>query len=148
MSELRSTAQRKSDVLATLGANGNAWLATATAGRPQLIAVSTWWDGAEVVVTTRTGSRTARNLTSTGAARLAFGTADDVTLVEAELAGTVPAAQGGATGEGFVAANGWDPKDEGPDWAYYRLRPISIQAHHGYEELEGRTVMRAGSWLA
>ncbi len=51
MSELRSTEERKADVLAVMERNGDAWLATADrSGRPHLIAVSTWWDGSLIVI--------------------------------------------------------------------------------------------------
>ncbi len=66
--------------------NGDLWLATASpTGKPHLIAASSWWDGNQVVVATRSGSRTARNLESTGTARLALGAPDNVVLVDVQL---------------------------------------------------------------
>jgi hypothetical protein len=29
----------------------------------------------------------------------------------------------------------------------FRLRPVRVQAYRGYDELEGRDVMRDGDWL-
>jgi hypothetical protein len=52
-----------------MDSNHDVWLAAADdAGRPHLIAVSCSWKG----------NRTARNLASTGLARLAIGSPDDV----------------------------------------------------------------------
>lgn len=149
MAQLRSTAQRKTDVLTMLQKNGDVWLATASpSGKPHVIAVSSWWDGSQVVVATRGGSRTARNLESTRVGRLALGAPDDVVLIDAKLSDATPVS--GAKPDlkaGFVAAVGWDPADEGDDWKFFRLRPLDIQAYRGYGELQGREVMRQSKWV-
>ena len=49
---------------------------------------------------------------------------------------------------GFAAAVGWNPREVGKGWIFFRLRPTRIQAYRGYDELEGRDVMRASRWLA
>ncbi|TMF33042.1 MAG: hypothetical protein E6I30_09045 [Chloroflexi bacterium] len=55
---MRDTPTRKADVLAALEKQGQVWLATAeVGGRPHVIAVSAWWDGTDLVVTT-SGSAT------------------------------------------------------------------------------------------
>ena len=93
MSELRSTGQRKADVLAVLGRNGDAWLATADrSGRPHLIAVSTWWDGTLIVIATTDRSRTARNLDEIRLGRLGVGATDDAIMVDVEVLDSVPVA--------------------------------------------------------
>lgn len=60
-----------------------------------------------------------------------------------------------ATGDGprtlavraaFTAAQGWDPAEEGPDWRYHELHPVTIQAYRGYAELGDHVLMRAGAW--
>src|SRR5438045_9399193 len=62
-SHMRDTATRKADVLAALEKQSQFWLATSDiGGRPHVIAVSAWWDGSDLVVTTTGGSRTARNM--------------------------------------------------------------------------------------
>jgi hypothetical protein len=152
MTTLRNTAQRKEDVLAALAKNADAWLATASqSAQPHLIAVSTWWDGRQIVIATLGGNLTARNLDSTKLARLALGAPDDVILIDVRLAGSVPV-DGGATDPeftaGFAAAVGWNPAEEGEGWKLYRLEPIQIQAYRGYGETEGRAVMRSSRWLA
>jgi pyridoxamine 5'-phosphate oxidase-like protein len=149
MSELRSTAQRKADVLATLERQGHAWLATASrSGVPHLISVAAVWDGTSIIIATRGPSQTARNLDAGRRARLAFGPSDDAMVVDVELAATLPAADGGDTEALFERAAGWSPAQEGPDWRFFVLRPTRIQAYRGYGELEGRDVMKGGTWLA
>jgi hypothetical protein len=146
----RSIEQRKADVLATLEAQGDVWLATAdAAARPHLIAVSCWWDGARLVLATTGGSRTAANLHENRWVRLAAGTPSDAIVIDAEVANVVPADQAPPElSGGFASAVGWDPREVGPGWVYFSLRPSRIQAYRGYGELEGREVMRGSRWLA
>ena len=150
MSELRSKAQRKKDVLAALAKNGDAWVATAsTAGKPRLIAASFWWDGNDLVFATRQGNPTAKNLQSTRAARVAIGPQDDVIMIDATLLEAVQVTNAKPeVSKGFVDAAGWDPAEEGSDWAFFRLRPDQIEAYRGYGELQGRLVMRESRWLS
>jgi hypothetical protein len=141
--------QRKADVLAAMDDNHDVWLATADAsGRPHLIAVSSWWDGSRLTITTTGGSRSARNLVSTGLARLAIGDPADVIMVDATVDDRVGVGEADpAVAEGFASAVGWDPRQIGEDWAFFRLRPVRVQAYRGYDELQGRDVMRDGEWL-
>ena len=149
MGELRTVEARKADVLAALEAQGHLWLATADhAGRPHLIAVSAWWDGTDLIVATTSASRTATNLEAGGGARLAGGSPADAILIDAKLVESVPAGDAPEIAAGFSAAAGWDPREVGAGWAFYRLRPARIQAYRGYEELEGRDVMVKSRWLA
>ena len=150
MSELRSTAQRKADVLKKLQNNGHAWLATASHdGKPRLIAVSFWWTGNDLVISTRTGTPTGRNLQQTRTGRLAIGSQEDVIMIDAEAIEEVAAATARPDlRQGFIKAAGFDPAEEGSDWAYFRLRPYQVEAYRGYGELEGRVVMRNGEWRA
>ena len=85
MGELRSVERRKADVLAELEKQRDLWLATADrTGRPHLIAVSGWWDGSHLILATARATRSARNLESTGVARLAIGSPEDVIVIDAE----------------------------------------------------------------
>lgn len=149
MANLRTLAERKAHVMKALEAHDHMWLATADLqGRPQLIAVSTLWNGASVVVTTRVESKTARNLAESGVAKLAHGSAEDVVLIDAVLETSVPAESADDDlVQTWVEANGWNPREEGDDWAFYRLRPRRIQAYQGYGELQGRDVMKDSRWL-
>lgn len=145
----RSHGQRKSDVITALEGNADLWLATAGRdGRPHLVAVSSWWDGEHLVIATRGDTQTARNLDETGRARLAWGSPADAVVIDASLLERTPA-RGADPGlaDGFSNAAGWNPADEGPDWHFFRLRPVRIQAYRGYEEVVGRDVMRRGAWL-
>jgi len=150
MGEGRNAAQRKADVLAALEKNRDLWLATADrSGKPHLIAASSWWDGTSLVIATRAGSPTATNLASTGLARLAAGSPDDVVMIDARVSEQVPVGEASRSMKaGFVKAVGWDPAEEGDDWTFFALMPLQIQAYRGYGELAGRNVMRDSRWLA
>jgi len=149
MSELRTVEARKADVLVALERQRDLWLATAgAAGRPHLIAVSAWWDGTDLVVATTATSRTASNLAGGPHVRLAAGAPNDVIMIDARVVESVAANQAPEVADGFAIAVGWDPRAVGEGWAFYRLRPTRIQAYRGYDELEGRDVMRNSRWLA
>ena len=149
MAELRSVEARKADVLASLEGQQSLWVATADSlGRPHLIAVSAWWDGSDLVMATLAASRTAKNLTPGREVRLAGGTPADAIVVEARVIETQLAEAAPDVAEGFAKAMGWDPRQAGQGWAFFRLRPSRIQAYRGYDELEGRDVMRNSRWLA
>jgi len=148
MTELRSVEARTADVLGVLEGQRDLWLATAdSSGRPHLIAVSAWWDGTDVVVATTAGSRTASNLAAGRQVRLAAGTPNDVVMIDARVVESVAANRAADVADGFAIAVGWDPRAVGEGWAFYRLRPSRIQAYRGYDELEGRDVMRNSTWV-
>jgi hypothetical protein len=65
----------------------------------------------------------------------------DVTTYEG---GDVPA---GAV-EAFAAKTGWDPRQDGTAYAFFRVRPRDVQAWREVRELRGRHVMRDGVWAA
>jgi hypothetical protein len=150
MSQPRSTEQRKADVMSALAQNADLWLATTSrGGRPHLIAVSSWWDGSQIVIATIVGSRTARNLAATGLARLALGSPADVVVIDGKVTSSTHVQHADRQfAAGYQEATGWNPADEGGDWVFYRLQPVDIQAYRGYGELEGRDVMRDSHWLA
>src|SRR6266446_3857053 len=149
MGESRTVDARKADVLASLEGQHSMWLATADSmGRPHLIAVSAWWDGNDLVMATVASSRTARNLMAGREVRLAGGTPADAIVIDAKVIETQAAEEVPDVAGGFAKALGWDPREVGAGWAFFRLRPSRIQAYRGYEELEGRDVMRNSRWLA
>ena len=146
---MRDVQSRKADVLAALDRQEDLWVATADAqGRPHLIAVSAWWDGAEVVIATTAASRTAKNLATSPLVRLAQGSPKDAIVIDARVVEEKPAEGAAELAKGFAGAVGWDPREVGPGWTLYRLKPIRIQAYKGYDELEGRDVMVRSEWLA
>jgi hypothetical protein len=146
---LRDTATRKADALASLEKQQDVWLATAdVAGRPHLIAVSGWWDGADLVIATRGATKTARNLAMNPAAKVARGAPSDAVLLEVQMIDSGAVEDLPELCQGFAGAVGWDPREEGEGWMFFRLRPSRIQAFRGYDELEGRDVMIRSRWLA
>src|ERR1700686_5282294 len=143
MADLRTVEARKAEVLVMLEGQRDLWLATADAsGRPHLIAVSAWWDGTDLVVATTASSRTGSNLVPGRQVRLAAGAPNDVVMIDARVVESVPADQAAEVADGFAIAVGWDPREVGEGWGFHRLRPSRIQAYRGYDELEGREVMR------
>jgi hypothetical protein len=149
MSALRTTEARKADVLAALGRQKDIWLASADrSGRPHIIAVSAWWDDEKLVVATREASRTARNLAANRLARLALGSPDDATVIDVTAASAIPVGEDEDLASGFNGAVGWDPRTVGEGWVFIPLEPVRIQAYKGYDELEGRDVMKNSRWLA
>jgi hypothetical protein len=58
--------------------------------QPHLIAVSSWWDGSQLVIAMTRRSRTARNLDETGLGRLALGSPDDVIMIDIQVSDSVP----------------------------------------------------------
>lgn len=146
---MRDAATRKADVLAALERQEDVWLATASLqGHPYVIAVSCWWDGLDVVIATRGESPTGRNLKATGEARVAVGAPADAMVIGARVVKSHPVDEEGKVAGGFAAAVGWDPREVGTGWMFFRLRPNSVQAFRGYDELDGRDVMKDGEWLA
>ena len=145
---MRSAQERKRDVIGVLEAQNQMWLTTAHQGRPHAIGVSAWWDGVDLVVTTVGTSRTAQNLREARVATLVAGSPDDAVVIAADLVESMPAAGAVEVARGFSSAMGWDPREVGEGWDFFRLRPSRIQAFRGYEEIEGREVMRRGRWLA
>jgi hypothetical protein len=146
--ELRDSATRKTETLAALEKNRDVWLATAdVAGRPHLIAVSGWWDGTDLVVATRSATKTARNLAMNPTAKVARGAPSDAILLDVQMIDSGAVEDSPELCQGFAAAVGWDPREEGQGWMFFRLRPNRIQAYRGYEELEGRDVMLRSRWV-
>jgi hypothetical protein len=146
---MRDTPTRKADLLAALEKQADMWLSTADpTGRPHLIPVSAWWDGTHLVVATTGASRTARNMQQNRPVRIAGGSPADAILIDADVVESRPADDSAELATGFAAAVGWDPREVAKGWVFFRLRPTRIQAYRGYDELEGRDVMRASSWLA
>ncbi|TMB76843.1 MAG: pyridoxamine 5'-phosphate oxidase family protein [Chloroflexi bacterium] len=145
---MRDTATRKADVLAALEKQHDLWLASAdVAGRPHLIAVSAWWDGTDLIIATTGSSKTARNLAMNPAARVARGAPADAIVIDAQMIESRAVEDSAELAGGFAAAVGWDPREVGEGWMFFRLRPNRIQAFRGYDEIEGRDVMLRSRWL-
>ena len=50
--------------------------------------------------------------------------------------------------ERYAAQAEWDPRVAGAGYLFLVLRPERIQAWREANEIAGRTLMRAGTWLA
>ena len=145
---MRDTATRKADTLAALEKQHDVGLASADiAGRPHLVAVSGWWDGTDLVIATRGSTRTARNLSMNPAAKVARGAPSDAILLDVQMIDSSAVEDSAELCQGFAAAVGWDPREEGEGWMFFRLRPSRIQAYRGYGEIEGRDVMVRSRWV-
>jgi hypothetical protein len=146
--EPRDGRTRKADTLAMLATPAiDVWVATAsTAGEPYLVPVSLAWVGDRVVIAVAGSSVTARNLTSSGAARLAVGPTRDLVMIDAVLERAVDVSADEALGAAYVAQADWDPR-RSPGYVFLVLRPVRLQAWREANEIAGRTLMRDGSWL-
>ncbi len=141
----RAADRRKSDTLARLASDVDAWIATADAtGNGYLLPLSFLWDGAGVVVSTPRSSVTGRNLSRGGRVRVGVGLVRDVTMID----GTAEPVYDERTKDAFAAKHGWDPRTEAGDYAYFRIVADRVQAWREVSELPGRTLMRDGGWLA
>ncbi|MGV9289505.1 pyridoxamine 5'-phosphate oxidase family protein [Streptomyces sp. NPDC003719] len=142
----REPGRRRHDVLDRLERESDIWVATADAGGLPC-AVPLWfvWHRESVWLCTRLTNPTGRNLRDGGRARLAFGDTRDVVLVDGEVE-TFALPEAPSAAEAFTAKTGWDPRGDGAPYAWFRVRPLAVQAWHGTRELRGRHLMRDGVW--
>jgi hypothetical protein len=147
--EPRDRATRKADTLAMLATPAiDVWVATASSeAAPYLVPVSLAWVDERVVIALDGSSLTARNLTASGAARLAVGPTRDVVMIDAVLKRTVDVDADAALGAAYVAQADWDPR-RSPGYVFLVLRPVRVQAWREVNEIAERTLMRDGRWLA
>lgn len=149
MAEARDRETRKADTLAMLAApKSDVWVATASAaGAPHLVPLSLAWVGERVVIAVEASSVTARNLISSGNARLALGPTRDVVMIDTVLEKTADVAADEALAAAYAAQTDWDPRDSS-GYVFLVLRPIRVQAWREANEIAGRDLMRDGHWLA
>jgi general stress protein 26 len=145
----RTPAQRKQDVLARLEREEDVWVATADGGgAPWLVALWFLWDGEAVWLATRTTNPTGRNLREGRRVRLAFGDTQDVVLIDGEAEVFTRQEVPAETVRAYVDKYGWNPGGDAPSYAYFRVRPLVVQAMRGEHEMKGRHVMRDGRWVS
>lgn len=149
----RDAARRKADTLIKLSTPGvDVWVATAAADQgsvgPHLVPLSLAWLDDRIVLALESTSRTARNVLRQRQTRLGLGPTRDVVLIDAVLERSVPVEDAPARlADGYAGQADWDPRSTSGGYVYLVLRPVRIQAWREVDELAGRTLMRAGSWL-
>jgi hypothetical protein len=143
----RSRSQRTIDTLERLRTDVDLWVASASEdGHAYLVPLSYLWDGSALLIATPRASRTARNLTRTGWARVALGVTRDVVIVEGPV-DAIPIGADPEREEAHALAAGFDPRTLAEEYVYLRITPHEIQAWREANELAGRHVMRGGAWL-
>lgn len=149
MTTPRDLTQRTIDTLRLLSTPAvDTWVATAAAdGTPYLVPLSVAWLGERAVVAVERTSRTARNLSASGVARLGVGPTRDVVLLDVVLERTVAVGDDDRLADGYAGQADWDPRDAGLGYDFLVLRPVRVQAWREADELPGRTLMRDGAWL-
>ncbi|MFC7406685.1 pyridoxamine 5'-phosphate oxidase family protein [Georgenia alba] len=144
----RSREERRRDTEHRLNHDVDLWVATASGdGTPFLVPLSFDWDGDAILVSTPAQSPTGRNLATTRAARVALGNTRDVTMIDGDVEileiDGLPEEQA----ERFARRAGFDPRDGGSTYRWFRIVPRRVQAWREVNELPGRTLMRDGRWL-
>ena len=143
----RSLEQRKSDTLEKLRGEVDLWVASASAdGDAYLVPLSFSWDGSTLTIATPHASRTARNLTRAGWARVALGSTRDVVIIEGSVKTIAIGADAGPE-DAHARATGFDPRTLTTEYVYLQIAPHEVQAWREANELDGRDLMRHGSWL-
>jgi Pyridoxamine 5'-phosphate oxidase len=144
----RAAATRKADTLQMWATPEiDVWVATASAtGEAHLVPLSLAWVDERLVVAVKRTSRTARDISASGRARMAVGPTRDVTMVDARLDRVVGVGESDALGAAYAAQADWDPRSD-DDYVFLVMRPERVQAWRESDEIAGRTLMRDGAWL-
>jgi hypothetical protein len=148
MEPIRSSAQRKADILVRLENDIDAWVASSDqhGGPPYLIPLSFLWTDETLLFATAETTITGRNMDTTGRVRIALGHTRDVILIDG-TADSVPVdGLPAATADAYTAKAGWEPREDRHN-RYYRVRPTRILAWREVDEYEDAAVMRDGRWL-
>jgi hypothetical protein len=120
------------------------WVSTCSSdGDPYLVPLSLAWLDDRVVIAAEFTSRTVRNLEANRRARVGVGPTRDVVLLDVEVE-RIEVAGESALLAGYTSQADWTPP---ADYAVITLRPTRIQAWREANEIPGRTLMRAGSWV-
>jgi nitroimidazol reductase NimA-like FMN-containing flavoprotein (pyridoxamine 5'-phosphate oxidase superfamily) len=145
----RTYRERVRDTLVRLERDVDAWVATADpdSGTPYLVPLSFLWDGATVLVATRSSNPTGRNLRTTGEVQLGVGTTRDVVLIQGTVREVPAARMAPDLADAFAARTGFEPRNLAGDHSYFVIRPRRIQVWREANELPGRDLMRDGRWL-
>jgi hypothetical protein len=144
----RPRKQRRRDTEQRLAGDIDLWLASASPdGAPYLVPLSFDWDGEALLVSTPLTSPTGRNLAATRTTRVALGLTRDVTLIEGDVDVLPIDVLAAEQADRFAARAGFDPRQSGPSYRWFRITPRRIQAWREVDELAERELMRDGRWL-
>jgi general stress protein 26 len=133
--------------VARLEGDVDLWIATAAANREaHLIPLSFAWHEGRIVMATRADATTVANIRARPRAQVALGHTRDVVLIEGAVTLFEPEPPDAATRDAFAASTGWDAAGE-PGYVLFALEPQRIRAWREENELDGREVMRDGTWL-
>jgi len=144
---MRTTSQRQADTIHRLESDENVWLATASRDAiPHLIALSLAWDGDRLLLATATDSPTVRNAIDSAKVKVNLDNAADVVLIDGTVQVVDFAAADPAMVQTFVDRVGWNPGNESGAWSMLIVSPTTIRAWNSVAEIDGRTIMRSGSW--
>ena len=91
-------------------------------------------------------SVTVRNLSRAGRMRVSLPSTQDVVILEGPIE-VIPVDSDETLAEAHARAAGFDPRQEPNLYVYLRLTPTFVQAWRNVAELQGRTIMRDGTWL-
>jgi hypothetical protein len=145
----RPAAERRRDTEHRLTHDVDVWVATASPdGVPYLVPLSFDWDGQTVLLATPANSPTGRNLAGTAAVRLGLGGTRDVSMIDGDVEVLELDALSQERGDRFAERTGFDPRELGTAFRWFRISPRRIQAWREENELTGRDLMRDGRWLA
>src|ERR1700677_4486982 len=146
---MRSAEQRKSDAIEKLEKDEDVWVATAgERGTAHLVPLSLCWHDGKIIVAVESRSRTARNASASGQARLALGTSRDAVMIDAAATVTARSGLDPAIATAYRERTGWQPGADGGGWGYILVKAATTQVWGDVAESTGRTVMRDGACLA
>ena len=139
---------RKQDTLTRLTEHVDAWVATASPdGTPYLMPLSFLWTDGTLLLSTARTNPTARNLLANPLLQLTLGEVRDVIHITATAVRLLAGDLSGEEADAFAAKAGFDPRQAGTPYPYFRVIPTKIQAWREVDELDNRVLMEAGTWL-
>jgi pyridoxamine 5'-phosphate oxidase-like protein len=144
----RSPEVRKQHVVKRLEEDVDAWVSTSSAdGTPYLMPLSFLWDGETLLFSTAASNPTSLNLQATGRAHVALDHTRDVVLFTATVETLRAEDLAAGVADAFAAKTGFDPREAGALYLYFRFTPETLQSWREANELPGRTLMRDSTWL-
>ncbi|MFF7677242.1 pyridoxamine 5'-phosphate oxidase family protein [Actinacidiphila glaucinigra] len=144
----RTLRERHAGAMVRLRDDEDVWVATADGeGTPCLVPLSFWWDGLELWLATRRTNPTGRNMEASGRVRLSLGHTRDLVLIDGTARVAEFARLPHGVGDAFAAKAVWDPRGDGPSYAFLR-GPAAMGAGLGtVAEMRDRDLMKEGVWL-